>query len=193
MTKERKYILIIGAILLLLGAIYRFFPELQEFQPLGEEIALKQRKLVKYQQMVQEKSRLNARLLLLNRNLDRAESSLLNGETQALAAVDIQNILNDIAGRSEVEVTAMRVLKSRELGEDSPARDRYISIPVRITISATIRQLKEVLYRIENSLKFLRVSDMRIKTDRVREAKKVRSTLTVEGLMKKKDKGLPKK
>ncbi len=114
MNKERKYILIGGAILLLIGAIYRFFPEIEAFQPSGEEIVLKQKKLIKYRQTVEERSQTDAKLIALNRSLERSEAGLLNGETPALAAVDIQNILNQIASKSKVEVKAMRVLEPAE-------------------------------------------------------------------------------
>jgi hypothetical protein len=185
MTKERKYILIVGAVLLIVGAIYRFLPEFEGFQPMSDEIALKQQKILKYRQMVQERNALEEERLALNRALERAESGLLTGETPALAAVDIQNILNDIASRSKVEVSAMRVLQPLEPDEKATVKD-YLTIPVQVTFNTSIRQLKEMLYRIETSLKLLRVSEMRVRTGNMKQAEKVFATLTVEGFMKKK-------
>ncbi|MDM8522736.1 type II secretion system protein GspM [Desulfococcaceae bacterium HSG8] len=193
MTKERKYILIGGAILLLIGAIYRFGPaDFDGFHPLGEEISLKERKLVKYRQMVQERNELDGKLIALNRSLERAETGLLTGETPSLAAVDIQNILNEIGSRSEVEITSMRVLapknhlaRDKGVTEESPA-GQYTGIPVQISIVSTIRQLKELLYGIETSSKFLRVTEMKVRA-RDRQVKKIYSTFTVEGFMKKRE------
>ncbi|QTA84509.1 type II secretion system protein GspM [Desulfonema magnum] len=184
MTRERKYILIGGMILLLLGAIYRFSPDVGDFQLLGDEIAMKERKVVKYRLMAQKRNELDARLISLNRAIERAESGLLTGETPALAAVDIQNILNDIGGRSEVEIQSMRILKPKKPDKDSPAKGRYLSIPVQITLNANIRQLKEVLYSIETSSKLLRISDMRVRVRNIRQTEQIYSTLTVEGFMK---------
>ncbi|OQX25213.1 MAG: hypothetical protein BWK80_16790 [Desulfobacteraceae bacterium IS3] len=184
MNRERKYILIVGAVLLLVGVIYRFLPEFEGFQPMNDEIVLKQRKVLKYQQMVQERNALQEEQLALNRALERAESGLLTGETPALAAVDIQNILNDIAGRSKVEVSAMRVLQPVEPEEKATVKD-YLTIPVQITFNTSVRQLKEILYRIETSLKLLRVSEMRVRLGNIKQAEKVFATLTVEGFMKK--------
>lgn len=185
MTTERKYILIGGAILLLLGAVYRFYPDTEMFQPMGGDIALKERKIIKYRQMVQERNKLNAELISLNRALERAESGLLTGETPALAAVDIQNILNDIANRAQVQVQAMRVLTPEESDKESPEKALYLKIPVQITLISGTRQLKEVLYQIETSLKFLKISEMRVRVNNLRDAEKIYSTLTVEGIMKK--------
>ncbi len=187
MTKERKYILICGAILLICAAIYRFAPDFEGFDSLEQEIALKEKKLKKYHQILQESGELNTKLNSLNRTLDRVESKLLSGQTPALAAVDIQNILNDIAGRTGVEINTMRVLKPKdESEEENPVGNQYLAIPVQITINATTRQLKEILYKIENSLKLLRITDMRIRLTNVKQVEKIYSTLTVEGFMKKK-------
>ncbi|MCP4351779.1 MAG: hypothetical protein GY795_40470 [Desulfobacterales bacterium] len=189
MTKERKYILIGGAILLFFAAIYRFGSDFEGFDSLEDDIALKEKKLAKYYQIVQEKSDLEAKHMRFNRALDRAEAGLLSGRTHALAAVDIQNILNDIAGRTGVEINSMRVLKKQknkpEEEEDS-VENLYTSVHVQITVSSTIRQLKEVIYKIESSLKLLRVTGMRIRLTSVRQVEKIYSTLTVEGFMKRK-------
>jgi len=191
MNKERKYILIGGAILLLIGAIYRFFPEIEAFQPSGEEIVLKQKKLIKYRQTVQERSQTDAKLIALNRSLERSEAGLLNGETPALAAVDIQNILNQIAGKSKVEVKAMRVLEPAEPEDGPPVKAQFLRIPVQITVNSTIRQFKEILYGIETSSKLLRITEMKITAGRSKPAEQIYSSLVVEGFMN--YKGTPKK
>jgi len=183
MNKERKYILIGGAILLLIGAIYRFFPEIEAFQPSGEEIVLKQKKLIKYRQTVQERSQTDAKLIALNRSLERSEAGLLNGETPALAAVDIQNILNQIASKSKVEVKAMRVLEPAEPEDGPPVKAQFLRIPVQITVNSTIRQFKEILYGIETSSKLLRITEMKITAGRSKPAEQIYSSLVVEGFM----------
>ncbi len=183
MNKERKYILIGGVLLLLTGAVYRFFPEIEAFQPSGEEIVLKQKKLIKYRQTVQERSQTDAKLIALNRSLERSEAGLLNGETPALAAVDIQNILNQIAGKSKVEVKAMRVLEPAEPEDGPPVKAQFLRIPVQITVSSSIRQLKEILYGIETSSKLLRITEMKVTAGRSKPAEQIYSTLVVEGFM----------
>lgn len=179
-NRERRVILIVGAVVLLVGLLYRFFPVFENMESLEEEIALKQKKLVKYRQMVQERNELESRLISYNRIIERAESGLLEGETSALAAVDIQNILNEITGKSELEVLTMRVLKP-----ESKEEYLYATIPVQITIRCTVRQLKEVVYQIESASKLLRISDFRVRVIRGRVEGQVQATLTVEGFMKK--------
>ena len=177
--KQRKYILVTVAILLLFGLIYRFFPFFQGIQAAGAEIVLKERQLAQCRQMVQEGNDLQAKLIFLNRTLERVESGLLTGATPALAAVDVQNTLNEIASRSEVEIKTVRVLKPEKMDEEN-----YLCVPVQFTISSTIRQLKEMLYRIETSPKYLTVKKIKINVRHRRDPGQIQSDLTVAGVMK---------
>lgn len=178
-SKERKIILIAGVVLLLMGVIYRYFPVFDSFTSLDDEIALKEQKLIKYRKMVQERNELEQKLIRLNRILERAESGLLTGDTPSLAAVDIQNIINKIAGNIGAEVLTMRVLKVDEKEETL-----YMAIPVQVTFRSRMRQLKELLYMIEDNPKLLKISDFRIRMIHGKEEGEIQATLTVEGFMK---------
>ena len=177
--KQRKYILITVAVLLFFGVIYWLFPFFQGIQAAGAEIILKERQLAKYRQMVQKGNDLQAKLISLNRTLKQVESGLLAGETPALAAVNVQNTLNEVASRSEVEIKTVRVLKPEKMDEEN-----YLSVPVQFTISSTIRQLKEMLYRIETSPKYLTIKKIKISVRHTRGLKQLQSDLTVAGVMK---------
>jgi Tfp pilus assembly protein PilO len=179
-NKERKIILIAGALVLFVGVLYRFFPVFESMESLEQEIVLKQKKLQKYRRMVQERNELESKLISYNRIVERAESGLLEGETSALAAVDIQNILNEITGKSDLEVLTMRVLKP-----EGKEEDLYTTIPVQITLRCTVRQLKEVVYQIESASKLLRIGDFRVRVVRSKDEGQVQATLTVEGFTKK--------
>lgn len=180
MTKERKILLISGAIILFLGAVYRFYPDLENMFSSSSEILHKEKKLAKYRNMVQEKEKLQAKLIALNKDLVRAETGLLTGGTPALAAVDIQNTLNGIAEAAQTEIKTMRVLKAK-----IPEQGQYLSIPVQVTLDAGMRQLKEIIYRIENSSKLLIISKSRIRLPNTKRLNSIKADFTIEGFMKK--------
>ena len=179
---QKKYVFIVLSILLSLGIIYRFFPDFQELVSPEQEISLKERRLIKYRKMVAASGDLEKRLASLNSSLKQMESRLLTGKTTSLAAVEIQKILHGIAGKSNVQVTRVKVLTSEELDKKN-----YLRIPVEFYILPTIRQLKEVLYRIENSQKFLRVIKINTKfsTDKTM---RLRCSITIAGFMKRAEK-----
>lgn len=165
--------------MLFFGFIYRVFPYIQRTYAVGDEISIKEAKLAKCRAKALERDGLEADRKSLARTLDRMESCLLNGDTPALAAVDIQNILSRIAEKSKVAIKTVKVLKPTELDETI-----FLGIPVQFTITSTTRQLKEIFYGIESSLKFLRVKDVRIRAAGKRQIGKIVTILKVEGIMK---------
>jgi Tfp pilus assembly protein PilO len=176
---RRKYLLVAAAFLVLLILMFQLIPFLKSARPSYEEIALKEKTLSKYKEIVKQNGKLHKRLKILNSEIQRLESALLTGQTPALAAVDIQNALNKITGKRGVEISRVRVLKKEEVAEG-----KYLRIPVQFTIESDIRQLKEIVYGIASSEKCLTLEKITISVIRRRGSGKVRSEMTVAGLMK---------
>ncbi len=181
--KETIYILIAGAVLLLGGAVYRYFPNIMDGWSLDEEIALEKEKQKKYIELGRERSSLEARLIKMNRSLERAEAGLLSGETPAMAGVDVQNALASIASRSSVEIESIYVLARKETDESVPFAGEYPEVQVEVGLVATIRQLKEMLHGIESSSTLLRISEARCDTEGAKKMGLIKIRLTIEGFM----------
>ena len=178
--KRRRYLLIAGAVLLLFGLAFWLFPFFEGIQGGQTDIATQKKRVAKYRQTVKGRGEIEARLASLNKSFERVEAGLLSGKTAALAAVDIQNIINEIALGSGVEIKSMQVLSSQK--RDS---DLYISVPIQFTVSATIRQLKDILYKIEASPKFfLTVERIGISVSGAASPGQMRVDITVAGIMK---------
>ena len=178
--KRRRYLLIAGAVLLLFGFAFWLFPYFEGIQGGETDIAAQKKRIAKYRQTVKGRGELEARLASLNKSLERADAGLLTGKTAALAAVDIQNILNEIAIGSGVEMRSVVVPKSQP--KDT---EQYVSVPVAFTVSASIRQLKDLLYKIEASPKFfLTVEKIGISVAGAGSPGQIRCDVTVSGIMK---------
>lgn len=178
--KRTRYLLIAGAVLLLLGLAYRLSPHFEGLQGGETEIAAQKKRVEKYRQTAKGRAALEASLASLTKSLEGAEAGLLTGKTEALAAVDIQNVLNEIALGSGLEIKSVQVLKSQK--KDT---DLYISVPVQFSVSATIRQLKDILYKIEASPKFfLTVERIGISVAGAGGPGQLRVDVTVSGIMK---------
>jgi hypothetical protein len=178
--KRRRTLLIAGAVLLLFGLAFWLFPFFEGIQGGIMDIAAQKKRVAKYRQTVQGRGELEARLVSLNKSLEQAEATLLTGKTTALAAVDVQNVLNEITLGSGVVIRSVQVLKSQK--QDS---DQYVSVPVQFTVGATIRQLKDILYKIEASPKFfLTVERIGISFFGDATSDQLRVDITVSGIMK---------
>ena len=179
LNRERRYLLIGGMVLLLAGAVYRFYPGFSNVFTKPDEATFKENELIKYRKALQEKTLLEQELLAAELELAKNEAALLSKGTPALAAVDIQNIINDLGQQKKIEIKSMRVREPKRLDNDG-----YMTVPLEITMIASIRQLKEVLFSIENSQKLLKVSTIRIRQSNINRPEELYCTFVVEGFMK---------
>ena len=178
--KRRRYLLLAGAVLLLFGFAYWLLPYVEGIRGGETDIAAQKKRIAKYLQTVKGRGELDARLATLSKSLERAEAGLLTGKTAALAAVDIQNILNEIAVGSGIELRSVVVPKPQL--KDT---EQYVSVPVTFTASGSIRQLKDLLYKIEASPKFfLTVEKIGISLAGAGSPGQIRCDVTVSGIMK---------
>jgi len=198
---SRTLILTAGAVLLLLGVGYRYSPDLGSLLGPGQELAVKERKLVKYRELVQQGDDLNARFNALKAAVAKGESGLLTGKTPSLAAADLQNILQRAAEKCQVEIRTVRVLKPE--ATDADKNPMYLSIPVQFTITSTVSQLKKLIHLIESHPKYLKLTKVRSRatssarrrlaarrsrsTKAQQVAEQIRSDITVTGFFKKEE------
>lgn len=182
LNKERKNILIIGAVLLLIGIVYRFYPAIHDLFSVSDEIDIKKKNIEKYYQIVAKQKGIDRLKNQLGKIMDRAEAGLLTGKTSALAAVEVQGIINDIAGADNVKIQTMQVLNAKESKESEDLG--YVPIPVKFSIKSNMLQLKDMIYKIESSDKLLVITELDVDAGARGETGEVRSTMTVEGVMK---------
>jgi hypothetical protein len=171
--------LIGGGVLLLLGLAYRVLPLLGNVSP-SEETVLKERQASRYRLAVQDRTALEEKFSTLNRTLEQLSSGVLSGKTPSLAAADIQKIVGEISSRSEVSIKAVRVLKPEQ-----SSFENYITVPVELRFNCNIRQLKEMLYRIDSSPEYLTVNRVQIDAIEGSRYNQIQVLLTVAGIMRK--------
>lgn len=179
LNRERKIILIGGALLLLLGAIYRFYPVISSVVSVSDEIVMKKNHVEKYLRIVEQQKRVVSENKYFTRQFKQMERRLLTGETPTLAAVEIQEILKKIGDTSNVKFMTMRVMKPKE-DEDAG----YVRLPVQFSMNSDINQLKEIIYQIEASPELLVITALNAKRATSKKSRLIRSTITVEGSMK---------
>ncbi len=180
--KRRRNLLAAGAVLLFFGLVYRLYPVYEGMRGGETDIAAVKNRVAKYRGVADGKEELEARLASLRQALNKAEEGLLAGKTESLAAVDVQNSLNEIAFASGVEIKSMQVLRSQARKQEDSL---YIAVPVQFSVTLSTRQLKDILYRIESFQKFyLMVQWIRISAAGPRDAGQIRCDIAVAGIMK---------
>lgn len=190
LRKGRKIIVAGLALLAILAMIYTFNSLYKSNRMSNEALYLKQRNLAKYRQKVLEKKVIEKELLVLKNTFKQAEAALLTGKTPSLAAAEIQKIVTNITDAAGAQIMTVRILQPRRSD-----KEMYLAIPVEVTIKSTIRQLTQLLYKIDSSAKLLRTAKLGVKS-RGSRGRRIRrrspgssvnivTTLTVEGFVKK--------
>jgi len=175
--KQRDMALVIGSIagflIFIFGVIY---PIISGNMKTREEIEEKKRKIESYSSIAEKKGSMKARLEYLKSKRTAFDQRLLSGDTPAVAAAELQTILNDMASEHELMINSQRIINPKERG-------LLLEVPVQITTQCTITKLKELLYQIESYPKFLSISELSIRVYRIRDPKDVEARIDVSGFI----------
>ena len=169
------------AALAVVGAVYALVSAHRSTEAVAEALAAKESKLVKYREKLLEKEAVSAELAAVRSALKQAEAGLLTGETPSLAAAEVQEIVTSVANAAGGQIKTVRVLPPEPL-----RRQSFLAIPVEVTLHSSMRELTQLLYRLDGSAKLLRISKMEIKplgrqARRGATPETLSTTLTVEG------------
>lgn len=176
MTRERKILIACGAVLLAAALVYRFFPSGGISILGGDDLALKNRKIAKYLTVVENRKSVEKEMGQLEKAIASSSHLFLQGKTSALAAVDMQNVLNRIA--EKVGITISRI----DVGKPEKLENEAISmVTVKFSTVSTTRQLRDLIYALESSKKELRVRSIQSRVGKVAYPEQVSSTITIEG------------
>jgi Tfp pilus assembly protein PilO len=112
----------------------------------------------------------------VNAELERLSARFLTEAAPAVAASELQKLTKEMAAQASTEIRSERILPPVERGE-------LLEIPVEIAVSGEIRQLVDLLSKLEASQKLLTVQDLRVRVVNVSQPKELLATLTVSGFI----------
>jgi type II secretory pathway component PulM len=142
----------------------------------AELVPERERLLVRRMDLLARRSQIAADLETANARLEKLNTRLLTAAAPAVAASELQKLVKDMAAEAKTDIRSERILPPEERGE-------LLEIPVEIAVSAEIRQLVDLLARVEGSQKLLTVKDLRVRVVNVSQPKELLATLTVSGFI----------
>jgi Tfp pilus assembly protein PilO len=141
-----------------------------ELVPAREQVLQQRRELIGRQAAI------SAELEATMKRFDKLSEGFLTAGTPAVAASELQKIVKDMAAQARTEVRSERILPPADRGE-------LLEIPVEIAVSCEIRQLVDLLARLDNAPKILPVQDLKIRVVNLTQPKDLLVTLTVSGFL----------
>jgi type II secretory pathway component PulM len=175
--RERAIVLGGAAVaVLVLGWLFVLTPLLSSNPATADLVPERERLLVRRMDLLARRSQIAAELEAANAGIDKLNARLLTAAAPAVAASELQKLVKDMAAEARTDIRSERILPPEERGE-------LLEIPVEIAVSAEIRQLVDLLARVEGAQKLLTVKDLRVRVVNVSQPKELLATLTVSGFI----------
>jgi Tfp pilus assembly protein PilO len=175
--RERRLILGASAGAVVLGAWFLLVEPVIERNRVAQElIPARQEQLARRIELVGRKDAIAADLAAVSGRLDTMAGRFFTATTPAVTASELQKLVKEMASQARTEVRSERILPPVDRGE-------ILEIPIEITVSGEVRQLVELLSRIEAAPKLLSVQDLKLRVVNVSQPKDLLATITLSGFI----------
>jgi len=142
-----------------------------ELVPVREEVLARRRELVA------RKASVAAETQAIDQRIEKLSSRFLTAAAPAVTASELQNLAKGMAAAAKTETRSERILPTVEGGE-------RVEIPVEIAVSGEVRELVDLLNRIDTSPKLIRVTDLKIRVMNITQPKDLLATMTLSGFIR---------
>jgi len=179
MMKSKTLIVSVPLMIILTGFLayqYGYLRIQSDLATIREEEAIKTKTLQKYINLISEKPSLEKKLAALKEARKADDSKLMEGQTPALTAAQLQDVVKStITGRNGT-ISSERVGKPEDFGKFKL---------IRVSVDAVIpesRILSEVLYSIETRTPYLVVKELDVRVRNYRDPRELMVKLDVSAL-----------
>jgi hypothetical protein len=178
---QRKILfLMIGIVVVILLISYGVLPLIEAKKKAGEEIALKKKALLKYEQFLQNRNAIEEELARTSKEYERIQQKLLSGETPQLGAANLQEIVKRLSEKNGIGIRSVRILEPKEMNV-------YLKVSLHVDFNpiSSMAGLGQFIYDVEHHEKELMISEMDLLVFNPRMPTNVQGSMTITGLMKK--------
>ncbi len=173
--RERMLIVVSVAVVLVVGTWSLVVQPIREQnQVVGELLPTRQQVLARRQELIARKTAITQELTTIGGRIDTLSSRFLASAAPPVAASELQKIAKDMAAAATMEVRSERILSPVERGE-------ILEIPVEIAVSGEIRNLVDLLARLDGTPKLVTVQDVKIRVMNIAQPKELLATVTLSG------------
>jgi Tfp pilus assembly protein PilO len=151
-------------------------PIRERYRTAAELVPVREQLLARRQELLARRPALAAELASANQRLEALAARFLPGATPAVAASELQKLVKEMAAQAGTDVRSERILPTAERGD-------LVEVPIEIAVSGEIRQLVDLLARLERAPLLLAVQDVKIRVVNVSQPRELLATLTLSGFV----------
>src|SRR2546429_856576 len=149
-------------------------PILESNRRAAELVPAREQVLQKRHELIARQGAIEAELKSSTERLEAVSARFLTSATPAVAASELQKLVKEMAAQANTEARSERILPPAAHGD-------LLEIPVEIAVSGEVRQLVDLLARLDSAPKLLTVQDVRVRVVNVSQPKELLTTLTLSG------------
>ena len=178
LSKRERTIVGVGVLGLVGGLLWVFVvdPAAESGKVTTELIPSRTQVLTRRLDLLARKDAITKDLETTNTEIEQVSARFLTEASPAVAASELQKLTKDMAAQANTEIRSERILPPVERGE-------LLEIPVEIAVSGEIRQLVDLLAKLEAAPKLISVQDLRVRVVNVSQPRELLATLTVSGFI----------
>ncbi len=154
-------------------------PLVEAKKKVEEEIALKKRVLLKYEEYLSNRKTVEEELDRTLKQHEGTQKRLLPGETPQLGAANLQEIVKRLSEKNGIAIRSFRMLEPKEINSF-----RKVSIQIEFNPTNSMLSLGQFLYYIDHHEKELLISEMDLLLLNIRMLNQIQGSLVISGLMK---------
>jgi type II secretory pathway component PulM len=177
---QKKFLWVLGGIAVVLTAYQLLIVPLVEAKKRADqEIALNQRILAKYAEVLQDRKMVEEALEKTSRQNEEIQKKLLPGETPQLGAANLQDRVKRLAEKNNLSLRSFRNLEPKEVGPF-----RRVSVQIEFNPMSSMQNLTQFLYELEHQDRELRITEMDLLVFNPRMPNTIQGSLIISGWMK---------
>lgn len=170
---------LIGFTMALLGYTFGIVPLWEAKKKADEEMALKQRVIWKYAEIIQNRKAVEEALDRTRKQSEGIRKRLLPGETPQLGAANLQDMVKRLSEKNGISLRSFRILEPKEIGVY-----RKISLQIELAPTNSLMSLGQFVHDLEHQEKELMISEMDLLIFNPRMPNTIQGNMVISGLMK---------
>jgi hypothetical protein len=177
---QKKFLWVFGAVAASL-VVYSFVvvPLVEAKKKAEQEIALNQRLLQKFSEVLQNRKSVEEGLERTARLGEEVQKRLIPGETPQLGAANLQDSVKRLAENNNIAIRSFRNLEPKDAGGF-----RRISVQIEFNPISSTQSLTQFLYELEHQEKEIMISEMDLLVFNPRMPNTVQGSMIISGFMK---------
>ncbi len=179
-SQKRILYLLAGIVMVILVISLGILPLIEAKKKAEEEITLKKRALLKYEEFLQNRKAIEEELARTSKEYEGIQQKLLSGENPQLGAANLQEIVKRLSEKNGIGIRSVRILEPKEMNV-------YLKVSLHVDFNpiSSMTGLGQFIYDIENYEKELMISEMDLLVFNPRLPTNVQGSMTISGLMRK--------